>query len=285
MERSPSRRVASCKVRLRLDRVIDGHGRITAPGVDQISRAVHTVGQRLWKVPIRTFLPFATSSVRDAANAAEVVDTVARRTGVMLRFLSGDHEAHLAYRAARYLRGSTGPLAVLDVGGGTIEIAYGHGARPVFTSSLPLGARTLARAGLNDDSCLEEFRDLLHERITREVPPDILRQLADAPTVGCSKVFQSLAKLTGTDTLRAADVTAWIPRLAALPPHRRAELPGISPHRAHQALAGAVAAEALMTATGHSTVDICPWSTREGVLLHLLDGTREPGPDHQHRQE
>ncbi|SMC53574.1 hypothetical protein [Lentzea albidocapillata] len=71
--------------------------------------------------------------------------------------------------------------------------------------------------------------------------------------------------------LRAADLEKWIPRLAKLPAAERTRLPGISEHRAHQSLAGAIAARALMEATGHDVVDICPWSTREGLLITLLE--------------
>ncbi|MFL6125966.1 Ppx/GppA phosphatase family protein [Actinophytocola sp.] len=271
VERCPSQRIASYKVRLRLDQVIDQSGRITTDGIELISDAVRTVERRLRTVRASTFLPFATSSVRDAANAAEVVDTVARRTGVTLRFLSGRAEADLAYRAVRHWCRPTGPLAVLDVGGGTVEIALGDGPRPEFACSLPLGARTLTRAGLTDERNLAEARALLHRRIEEAIPPEVATRLARARTAGCSKVFESLAKLTGTNPLRVEEVSAWVPRLAALPPHRRAELPGISPHRAGQALAGAVIAETLMRVTGHAAIDICPWSTREGVLLSLLE--------------
>lgn len=271
VERTPARQVASHKVRLRLDRAIDPAGRITARGIEHIVSAVLAAERRLRDVRAKEFLPFATSSVRDAANAAKVVDVVAKRTGVTLRFLSGDQEARLAYRAARHFHGPDRALTVLDVGGGTVELAYGSEREPAFTCSLPLGARTLARAGLTDLSRLDTAKAWLREEIRAAVPGDVLRAMAKAPATGCSKVFQSLAKVTGDNRLRADDLAVWIPRLGALPPRRRAELPGISAHRAHQAFAGAVVAEALMTATGQSTVDICPWSTREGVLLSLLE--------------
>ncbi|MFD8655010.1 Ppx/GppA phosphatase family protein [Streptomyces mirabilis] len=58
--------------------------------------------------------------------------------------------------------------------------------------------------------------------------------------------------------------------LARLGPDRRAALPGISRHRAKQSLAGALIAESLMEACGVESVEICPWSTREGLLLERL---------------
>jgi exopolyphosphatase/guanosine-5'-triphosphate,3'-diphosphate pyrophosphatase len=274
VERQLSREVLSRKVRLRLDESTDADGRITKRGIKRIVHAVRAVEGQLRTAHPGAFFAFATSSIRDATNADEVLEAVVRNTDVTLRVLSGRTEAHLAYRAARHWYGPTGPLAVLDVGGGTIEIAYGDVLRPSFACSLPLGARTLTRAGLTDDTQLAEVRDRLRRQIKHAVPSDVRRAIAKAPTVGCSKVFQSLAKLTGAVPLTADEVSVWIPRLAALPPRRRAELRGISPHRARQAFAGAVVAEALMTATGHSTIDICPWSTKEGVLLSLLEDQR-----------
>ncbi|MFC7640145.1 hypothetical protein ACFQX6_03205 [Streptosporangium lutulentum] len=82
----------------------------------------------------------------------------------------------------------------------------------------------------------------------------------------------SLALLAGTDT---AD---------------RGDLPGISDHRAEQSLAGALVAEALMEACGATRAEICPWSTREGLLLEHLGVTSggrgrslPPRPYQRHR--
>ena len=102
--------------------------------------------------------------------------------------------------------------------------------------------------------------------------------------VGCSKVLRQLARLAGdrpgkVRDLRLEDLQAWIPRLAAMPSSKRADLPGISRSRAHQALAGAIVAEALLTVAG-GEVTICPWSTRDGLLLTLRDaatGAVSPG--------
>ncbi|TDV48031.1 Ppx/GppA phosphatase family protein [Actinophytocola oryzae] len=271
VDHTPDRQVVSHKVRLRLDQAIDADGRITRRGIEHIVDAVQTTEQRLHGLGAGRFLPFATSSVRDATNADTVVETVAERTGVTLRFLTGKQEARLAYQAARHWHGPADALTVLDVGGGTVEIAYGATRRPAFTCSLPLGARTLTMAGLTDTTDLDDTRTMLRGEIRDAIPPELRGALAEAPATGCSKVFESLAKLAGTNHLRADDIAAWIPLLARLSPRHRARLPGISSHRARQVFAGAVVAEALMTATGHASIDICPWSTREGVLLGLLE--------------
>ncbi|MGB3441610.1 MAG: exopolyphosphatase [Actinophytocola sp.] len=267
VETSLTRPLVSHKVRLRLDRALDDANRISQDGIDHIAAAVAEVQERLQDVRVSAFLAFATSSVRDAANASQVVTRVAKRTGLELRLLSGEREARMSYTACRSWFGATDALAVLDIGGGTVELAAGDARRPAFARSLPLGARTLTRSGLS----LPKLRATLPGRIAEALPKDALAALSEGRAVGCSKVFQQLAELTGSRSrLRAADLAEWIPRLAKMTPRQRAKLPGISRHRARQSLAGAVAAEALMGATGHETIEISPWSTKEGLLLNLL---------------
>jgi exopolyphosphatase/guanosine-5'-triphosphate,3'-diphosphate pyrophosphatase len=60
-------------------------------------------------------------------------------------------------------------------------------------------------------------------------------------------------------------------RLSTMTVRQRATLPGVSPHRARQLLAGAVVAEAAMDLLGVDRVDICPWALREGVILRRME--------------
>lgn len=270
VERDLLRPLVSHKVRLRLDRELDDDGAISKDGIESLCAAVLAARKKAGDVP---FLPFATSSVRDSSNAAEVMRKVARRTGVELKVLSGKEEARLSYAAARHWFGfSAGPMVVLDVGGGTVELAAGSGAEPDRAVSLPLGARTLTRAGLT----VQDMRAEVSEQIASAFPRD-----ESARAVGCSKVFEQLARLAGARNdiyaqrqLRLKDLEKWIPRLAKLSVRERAALPGISRHRAQQSLAGAVVAEALMKVSGHDVVDISPWSTKEGLLLDLVERSR-----------
>ncbi|USX52742.1 Ppx/GppA phosphatase family protein [Lentzea sp. HUAS12] len=273
VERDLMRPRVSHKVRLRLDRELDARGAISGAGVDSLCAAVLAARKKAGDVP---FLPFATSSVRDSSNSAEVIRKVARRTGVELKVLSGKEEARLSYTAARHWFGwSAGSMVVLDVGGGTVELAAGSGAEPERAVSLPLGARTLTRAGLT----VADMRSEVADRLETAFPWG-----ESDRAVGCSKVFEQLARLAGARSgtyaarqLRLKDLEKWIPRLAKLSVRERAALPGISRHRARQSLAGAVVAEGLMRVSGHDVVDISPWSTKEGLLLSLVERSRARG--------
>lgn len=275
--------VASHKTRLRLDRALDASGDLRADGVDSVVSAVRRADEVARHHGIDDVFCFATSSIRDAGNATQVVAEVEARTGRTLRFLSGAEEARLSYRAVRAWFGvEFGPLSVLDIGGGTLELAAGRGVHADFARSLPLGAREMTRAWRLDTDRPSEhdiaaLRTHAVARI-REALGEDEHRLRGFRTVGCSKVLRQLSVLAGrrrknsnrSRELHLEDIRHWIPRLAALPASRRAELPGISRVRARQTLAGAVVAEALLTVFSGPAV-ISPWSTTHGVLLSLME--------------
>ena len=75
-----------------------------------------------------------------------------KETGVRLQVLSGAEEARATFLAVRRWFGwSAGRLLVLDIGGGSLEIAAGIDETPDLAMSLPLGAGRLTRERLGVD--------------------------------------------------------------------------------------------------------------------------------------
>jgi len=75
---------------------------------------------------VEDFMGFATSAVRDAVNGDAVLSRIAKQTGARINVLAGEDEARLTFLAARRWFGwSSGRLLVLDIGGGSLEIASG----------------------------------------------------------------------------------------------------------------------------------------------------------------
>ncbi|WP_127357324.1 Ppx/GppA phosphatase family protein [Actinacidiphila soli] len=281
--------VFSHKVRLRLHETLDGNGRLGKAGVESVQRAVAEAVAADPHLRRSEVFPFATSVIRDAPNRDEVIARVARTTGTRLRVLTGEEEARLAYVAARQWTGSAaGPMLVLDIGGGTVEVASGTGDQPRIVHSLPLGARRITRDWLPGGTSpskrrLTEVRT--HLRQSLSAGPGVPQAEPGGRVLACSKTFEQLARLAGAPRHKAPRVPgqltlpqlrASITLLADADPDRRAGLPGISRHRAEQSLAGALIAESLMTACGVDSVEICPWSTREGLLLERLGVSRPP---------
>ena len=64
---------------------------------------------------------------------------------------------------------------------------------------------------------------------------------------------------------------SFIPKLLAMGNDAIADLPGVSGNRAHQVVAGALVASAVMDIFDLDELEICPWALREGVILERLD--------------
>ena len=275
----------SHKEELRLAQLLDDKGAIGIDGVDRLVRVIQDALQAAEDKGVEEVLPFATSAVREAVNADEVLARVKAETGVELQVLAGDDEARLTFLAARRWFGwSAGKLLVLDIGGGSLEIAYGMDEEPDAAVSLPLGAGRLTAGWLpGDPPDPEDIRALRrHARaeIARTVG-EFTRFGAPDHVVATSKTFRQLARIAGAARsaeglyvqreLKRESLEAWVPRLAGMTEAQRAELPGVSEGRASQLLAGALVAEGAMDLFGVETLEICPWALREGVILRKLD--------------
>ncbi|MEV6178724.1 Ppx/GppA family phosphatase [Streptomyces sp. NPDC052016] len=275
----------SHKAELRLAQLLDGSGAIGSEGVDKLITVIQEALQAAEDKGVEDVLPFATSAVREASNADDVLARVQAETGVELQVLTGAEEARLTFLAARRWFGwSAGKLLVLDIGGGSLEIAYGIDEEPDAAVSLPLGAGRLTAGWLpGDPPDTEDIRAL-----RRHVRAEIARTVGEfsrfgAPdhVVATSKTFKQLARLAGAARsadgpytqreLKRESLEAWVPRLAGMTVAQRAELPGVSEGRAGQLLAGALVAEGAMDLFDVDTLEICPWALREGVILRRLD--------------
>ncbi|WP_316780165.1 Ppx/GppA phosphatase family protein [Streptomyces sasae] len=275
----------SHKAELRLAELLDGDGAIGPGGVEKLVAVVQDALQAAEDKGVENLLPFATSAVREASNADDVLARVQAETGVELQVLSGAEEARLTFLAVRRWFGwSAGKLLVLDIGGGSLEVAYGIDEEPDAAVSLPLGAGRLTAGWLpGDPPASDDIRAL-----RRHVRAEIARTVGEfsrfgAPdhVVATSKTFKQLARIAGAARsadglyvqreLKRGSLTTWVPRLAAMSTAQRSALPGVSDGRAGQLVAGALVAEAAMDLFEVENLEVCPWALREGVILRRLD--------------
>ncbi len=269
---------------LRLAEQMRPDGRLSHSGADALVSAVDTARRSARRLATDDLLAFATSAVRDATNSADVLARVRAEAGVDLRVLSGEGEARMTFLAVRRWFGwSAGRLLVLDIGGGSLELAAGIDEEPDVALSVPLGAGRLARERLAGDppsaaavAALSEYaREVIEPAATKILPGGWDRPVAT------SKTFRSLARLAGAApsqagprahrVLTAAGLRQIIGFIRHIPAAALAEMEGVSGRRAHQLLAGAIVAEAAMTRLGLESVELCPWALREGVILRRLD--------------
>jgi exopolyphosphatase/guanosine-5'-triphosphate,3'-diphosphate pyrophosphatase len=279
--------VHTAKWRLRLSQQVKPGEPIPGEAVERLAEAVAAANRTATRWGAASPLAFATAMVRNAPNRQEVLRTVRARTGVPLCTMPGEVEAELTFLGARRWMGwRSGPLALMDIGGGSFEVAFGRGRLPDFVASLPLGAARLTHEFFADEDPPSAERVRALRRKVRHQLRDVaarIRWEGPRTAVVTSRTFQQLGRLCGAPpgrhgpfvarTLDSRDLGRSVDRLAALPAVERARLPGISAPRAAPRLAGAVVGHTAMKLIGLRTVTVCPWAIREGILLrHIEDG-------------
>jgi exopolyphosphatase/guanosine-5'-triphosphate,3'-diphosphate pyrophosphatase len=234
---------------------------------------------------VEDIIAFATSAVREAVNGEQVLARIRKQTGAQINVMTAQDEARLTFLAARRWCGwSSGRLLVIDIGGGSLEVASGVDEEPEAVASMPLGAGRLTRDWISADPPSPQEIRRLRKHVRAEIARGtggMLRQGAPDHVVGTSKTFRQLARIAGAApsgegpyvkrVLRHSDVAALAERLPTMKQAERAKLPGVSAGRSPQLPAGAIVADAILDLLGVEAIELCPWALREGVILRRLD--------------
>jgi exopolyphosphatase/guanosine-5'-triphosphate,3'-diphosphate pyrophosphatase len=269
------------KEEVRLAEFLSPDGFISAEGARLLREAIQRSLQEAKNVQTEELLPFATSALREAKNGPEIIARINKDFEIDLQVLSGEDEARITFLAARRWYGwSSGRLLMVDIGGGSLELAVGVNEVPDVALSLPLGASRLTKSHLSGDPftkrSIRELRDHIEDNIA-EILPSLLNHQETDRAIATSKTLRTLARLTGDwldgngKKLRMDALRKITPRLAEMTQEERSELPGVSAARARQITAGAFVAESVMRNLDISELEICPWALREGLVLKWLD--------------
>jgi len=277
-ERAPDGALRVHDRQSRFVRLAEGMGRarrLTPAALERARAWAAEMGGLLAAQGITRRRAVATEAVRRAENAAELRALVEPLIGCPLETISGEEEARLTYRGVR--EGfPAGALAVLDIGGGSTELAVGAGGGgDPEVQSMPLGAVVLTEQHGEDWPALVGAVDAV---------------LAVAPHPGARLVVLggtavNVALLDrGTTEFRDEYVegrTVGVARLAELRERTRAATPeqrvtelGIPALRADVMVGALAILERTLRALGLDAVTCSRLSLRHGVLGGLLDGIR-----------
>ncbi len=216
----------------------------------------------------------ATSAIRDARNGAEF----AAGAALPARILTREEEARFGYLAA--VNSTTlADGAVLDLGGGSMQLVAVHGRRAQELASWPLGAVRMTERFLGDGGPAAPKQ-------LAALRAHVAEALAGSPWVGACgsrlvaiggtvrNLAAAAAAAAGLPsigvqgfTLTASALAELVDRLAELPAAERGKVAGIKPARADIILAGAVVVQAVLEAGGFEAVEVTEAGLREGIFF------------------
>lgn len=269
------------KEELRLTQYLTDDHKISDEGITNLRKCIQNAIAQSQNAKTQELLPFATSALREAKNGDEIIKNINKDFQIDLQVLSGEEEAKLTFLAARRWFGwSSGRLLIVDIGGGSLEMAVGVDESPEAAVSLPLGAARLTKDFLKGDpytdKSVRNLRDHI-ENSLEQILPNLVKHQESDRAIATSKTLRTLARLCGDwfngngNNITIDAVRKISNKLADMDTSQRAKLPGVSENRASQIVAGAFVAESVMRNLDLKNLEVCPWALREGVVLKWMD--------------
>ena len=228
----------------------------------------------------------ATSAVRDARNGGEFLRRVREEAGLSVRLLDGEEEARLSFRSAlAHFEMGVGRAVVMDIGGGSLELALSADGVLEHLISLPLGAIRVTEEYLrggprprNVVALRRAVRVAMRESFS-------VRDWRGALVIGSGGTFTNLATVLaarqgaakartvhGTRVSRV-ELEHVLDLLQEMSPSERLAVPGLSPARADIIVGGLAVAVEVLARLEARELHVSAYGIREGLLLETADVT------------
>lgn len=140
------------RVPLRLGFDVFETGIIPESKVGMMLESMHAYAHLMRAYGVNRHIAVATSAMRDARNAQEIVNRIYNETGILIKVISGDFEASLIYEShiAESLDARNNYLYI-DVGGGSTELTLFMNGHLTFKRSFNIGTIRLLKGQVKED--------------------------------------------------------------------------------------------------------------------------------------
>lgn len=120
------------------------HGKIGVEKVDELCRTLKEFAEVMAAYKVTDYKAYGTSAIRETENVTILLDQIAQRTGICIEVLSNSEQRFLDYKSVAskgeaYRKTIEEKTAILDIGGGSIQISLFENDTLVSTQNLRLG--------------------------------------------------------------------------------------------------------------------------------------------------
>lgn len=266
------REIASHSIVTRMGEGVDAEGVIGDAAIARVTNVLTGYRAVMDRCGVETGLALLTSAARDADNGRQLAEIVSEVLDIDARLISGDEEARLVYLGATFDR-APGAATVLDIGGGSTEIAFGDGDALDWHASSQVGVVRHTERFLHSDPPSAEqiaamrgdIRARLGELTGGRTTPLTL-------SVGGTPV--SCATMLGHDRAHGARVSArqceqLLERVVGMSQEELRQVQGLHPARAPAIVAGISIHLEAMHVLGATEFEVCEHDLRHGAVVEL----------------
>lgn len=257
-------RVFYARVPLRLGKDVFEKGRVSKKKSDQFVKTMHAFRLLAEVHGVEQLRAVATSAMREATNAQEILNLIQEDAGIHLEVISGEEEALLILESFDFLeRINKDAFIIIDVGGGSTEVSVFENGHRIASRSFNLGTLRLISAQVVE----EEWSDLnnwLIEHVDHTINHSVYG------TGGNIRKINSLLAPEESAGMQTADMEDLFNRMRILDVHQRQKLFHLKPDRAEVIVP---ALELFLFILGNlksPTIFAPKLSLSDGIMLHAF---------------
>ena len=272
--------VAEERFPIRFGHGVFTHGRIDPGAAAAAADGLAQVSLRMNDLAITRYRAVATSAVRESTNRREFLRRIRDRVGMRLEVISGSEEIRLVHAAVRRrMPLGADPWVLVELGGGSVEIALADAERVRWSETHAMGAVRLLELFAHAGRESEGFARLVQEYVATIRIPDKLRGGKVKGLIGTGGNIDALARLraaVGTGAqgplrISRPELRAAIAELSGLPVEERMRRFGLRPDRADVIVPAAIVYERLAELVGAEEILVPGGGVREGIVFDLME--------------
>ena len=273
--------LADARAPLRLARGLDDHGRLGRAALDRTIAALRDFRAVARGAGAERVLAIATSAVRDSTNSEVLVGRARDELGLDIQIIDGRSEGRYAFLGAVHGMPVRHGL-LLDLGGGSLELAHFRDRRLRRSWTLPLGALRVTDRFLAADPPTKEQLRRLREHVSQALRrAGVPRLRADEQLAGTGGTIRNLAEIDRSSrqypiatlhgyVLSSGALRESVKDMSRLTVRARTQIRGLSKDRGDSIVGGALTVQTVMRCVGAAEIRVSGQGLREGVLLATL---------------
>lgn len=144
------------------------NGDLSEEGIQVAAKDLNNIQRILSRVQIEKLYIYATASLRNISNSADVVNQLKEMTGMSIRILSGQEEAFFDYYATLQANLLSDTM-ICDIGGGSTEVVLMKNQKVVVSDSLPVGSLNMYSLFVSNLIPTDKELEKIHKNVLQKL--------------------------------------------------------------------------------------------------------------------
>jgi exopolyphosphatase/guanosine-5'-triphosphate,3'-diphosphate pyrophosphatase len=270
------------KAMTRLGQGLATSGALSEDAMDRTIRALNVMADIGRSRGVDHVRAVATEAVRSASNRQGFLSRVQKEVGLSVEVMAPEEEGRLVWLSAAPLASATTFAAVVDVGGGSVEVVQALSSEPVSITSMRLGVRVLTDRFMDTEPVSDRAFKRLRRHVKRTLRGEVKPLAPNVVTlIGSGGTVTAIAALVagvrgrryesahGLEIART-EVMQLMSKLSRSTAAERMKMSGMPPDRVDVILAGTLVVAEAMKLFGAASILVNARGFREGIVLDTL---------------